>query len=112
MRPIPKKLKAELLADPYYKRCCLTGFTRFKIDFHHAWDYGGKQINEAWAIMPVWVRKHSPQGDKDSVHNCKATKEYVQYLSLKRATPKDLKKYPKKNWQQVFNYLDKKYGKA
>lgn len=112
MRKIPAKLRKEMDAMPFYHKCVLTGFTSFKIDWHHVWQYGSKgQINEIWAILPVWWRKHSPYGDKDSVHNCQKTKEYVEYLSLKRATKKDLAKYPKKNWDQIYKYLRKKYGK-
>lgn len=95
--------------DPYYKKCCLTGETKGKIDWHHAWKYGKSQINEKWAIMPVSYCKHSPYGDKDSVHNCKETAEKVQFLSLERATKEDLNKYPKKNWDQIYKYLKNRH---
>ena len=97
--------------DPFYNRCCLTGYTGTRIDWHHCFTYRSRQINEAWAIMPVWEQKHSPQGDKDSVHNCKETKDYVEYLSLKRATAEDFKKYPKADFAQKLKYLTKKYEK-
>ncbi len=114
MRPIPKNLLDDILKDDYYKRCCLTHADNkdVKIDFHHAWQYAGRQINEKWAIMPIWWKKHSPLGDKDSVHNCRETKEYIQYLSLLRADIKDLiKRMPRFDWQKEFNYLNKKYGR-
>lgn len=117
MNPIPQKLKEEILADDYYKKCCLTGIINDKIDWHHAWQYAGKQINEKWAIMPIWWRKHAYYGDKDSVHNSLITKEYVQYLSLLRTDISDLKKrMPKKDWEQEFlrlhnKYYNFKYGK-
>lgn len=115
MRHLPKKLKQEILADDYYRRCCLTYLDNkdTKIDWHHAWEYAGKQINEKWAIMPVCWRKHSPLGDEDSVHNCKKTDEYVKYLSLLRADLNDLqRRYPKKDWQREFDYLKSRYEKS
>lgn len=96
--------------DPYYKKCCLTGTSNEKIDWHHVWRYGGSQINEAWAIMPIWWRKHSPYGDKDSVHNCRETKEQVELLSLQRATVEDLAKYPRVDWENLKQYFKSKYG--
>lgn len=111
MRPIPTKHKITINSDKYYSKCCLTGMTNnsVKIDIHHAWDYQGKQINELWAYMPVWEKMHLPTGLPNSVHNSRETREYVQYLSLLRATEEDLKKYPRKDWKQIFNYLSKKY---
>lgn len=110
MRPIPPAHRKIIDSDPYYRKCCLTGETAGKIDLHHSFEYKGSQISELWAYMPIISRKHSPQGDADSVHRCKVTMEKVQYLSLLRATEADLKKYPKKNWKQLFSYLSKKYG--
>lgn len=114
MRPISQKLKDKLVSAPFYQKCCLTKKTikkhGIKIDFHHAWSYSGRQIDEEWAIMPVWEKKHAYYGDDDSVHNCHKTREYVKYLSLLRVDLEDLKKrLPKADWQQVFNYLESKY---
>ena len=114
MKQISEKLKQEILVDKYYQQCCLTGNKikdGYKIDWHHAWTYAHGQISEMWAIMPVCVKKHSAvNGDKDSVHNCLETREYVKYLSLLRADLEDLKKRMfKKNWEQEFSYLSNKY---
>lgn len=113
MRKIPLELRQELENDPYYRKCCLTGLSKnIKIDWHHAWLYAGKQINEKWAIMPVWNRKHNFNGDTDSVHNCNETKEKVKLMSLLRADLDDLaKRYPKKNWSQELEYLNNKFNK-
>ena len=110
MKPIPQKLRNELSADQYYQQCCLTGKKAkdVKIDWHHAWTYGKGQINEKWAIMPIWWKKHNWTGDDDSVHNCLLTRRKVQYLSLLRADLNDLKiRMPKKDWQQEFDFLKK-----
>ena len=109
MNPINNDLRKEISDDSYYKTCCITGKQNVKIDWHHVWIYAGKQINEKWAIMPIWEMKHSPMGDNDSVHRCKETRELVQYLSLKRATDDDLEKYPNKNWKLIFKNLKEKY---
>ncbi len=106
---IPKKLREELEDDPYYQKCCLTGMRNVKIDWHHAWIYK-TQINEKWNIMPIWWRKHNYTGDKDSVHNCLETREYVKYLALLRADLDDLKnRMPKKDWDQEFKVLKNKF---
>ncbi len=113
MKQISEKLKKELQEDEYYQQCCLTGKKikdGHKIDWHHAWNYKN-QLNEKWAIMPVLAQKHSAvNGDKNSVHNCLETREYVRYLSSLRVSLVVLeKRMPKKDWRQEFNYLRGKY---
>ena len=98
MRPINKKLLADILSDPYYKQRCLTGTFVGKIDLHHAWIYSRKQIDEKWNILPIVEKKHSPMGDPDSVHRSAKTDARVKLIALNRATKEDLAKYPKKNW--------------
>ena len=112
---IPQRLKEEMKADPYYQKCCLTGIKKkdgFKLDWHHAWEYSGRQIQEKWAIMPIWWRKHAAvNGDSDSVHNCKETELKVKYLSLCRVNLENLKmRMPKKNWDQEFKVLKNKFN--
>lgn len=50
---IPIKLREELSKDPYYKKCCLTGRTDGKIDWHHNLEWQGKNLQEKFAILPV-----------------------------------------------------------
>lgn len=111
MYKIPEKLRRELSSDPYYRKCCLTGESRGKIDWHHAMMYGGKQINKRWNILPILSRKHLPSGDTDSVHNCKETREKAELIALLRATKEELNKYSKANFAQRLKYLSEKYGK-
>lgn len=107
MRKIPKGLLAEMLADPFYLACCITG--ELGPELHHSWTYGGQQINEKWAILPLSSGMH--RLGKMAVHRgCLETRELIQYLSLTRATPEDLAKYPKKNWNQLIDYYKNKYG--
>ncbi len=102
--------------DLYYKVCCLTGIKTEKIDFHHVFQYGqgggkGGQINEKWNILPIIWRKHSQYGDKDSVHNCLETREFCMYLAMRRTTLQYLcEHFPKKNWKQIWIYLQTRYN--
>jgi len=111
MNKIPIKLRKELEKDQYYKKCCLTGFSRFKIDWHHCFTFAGRQINEKWNIIPVWDKIHSSQGRPDSIHNCVKTREMAQLVALKRATPDVFKRYSKANFDKLLIRLTKKYGK-
>jgi len=98
--------------DPFYCKCILTGKTNreVKIDWHHVFEYGGKQIQEKWAIVPVCERLHSPQGEVNSIHRNNTTKEYIKYLTLKRVSLEWLSEaYPKTDWEQLYNYLNNKY---
>ena len=54
MRPIPNKLRQEMEADPYYKRCAWHGRPHpgKKID-HHNLIFAGRQVNEKWCILPI-----------------------------------------------------------
>lgn len=101
MRPIPKELRDEIAKDPFMKVCCYTGETK-DITWEHCWVYSGRQINEAWAIVPL-VRRLNTSYIPAEVKN------YCRWVSLQRATKEDLAKYPKKNWVQEKKYLDSIY---
>ena len=100
MRPISPKLIKEILNDPFYGKCCITG--SYSVSFEHCWTYGGKQINEKWAIVPL-------RRDLNTSHPPKEVKERCRLISLNRATEEDLAKYPKKNWAQELKYLKSLY---
>lgn len=103
MRPIPPKLRAEIAKDQFMKRCVWSGDTQ-NVSWEHCWIYGGKQINEKWAIVPL---------RKDLNVNIQANvKEYCRWISINRATDQDFVKYPRFNWQQLKTYLNKKYGNS
>jgi len=87
-------MRAEMDADPFYHKCCITG-DRSKIEWHHVWIYAGKQINEKWAILPVSKYIH------DLVDKNASVRRHLQKISLNRAEPADLAKYPKKDWHQI-----------
>ncbi len=112
MRKISPKVKKQLLKD-MYAYGCLRNFVfndhecKGKITFHHAWTYASKQIDEAWAIIPICcfahdVNEYQGKGDFDD--------DMYKWLSLRRATPEDLSKYPKKNWDNEWKRLNEKFG--
>lgn len=94
MRPISKKLKFEIQGDPYYDKCARAkeGGCDGRITWEHAFIYAGKQINEKWAIIPLCRYHHLGDG---------LDKRKNQLIALQRATPEDLAKYPKTDWEQL-----------
>lgn len=57
--------------------------------------------------MPLLESEHSAYSEYQSVHNFRELREFVQYLSLQRATHDDLKKYSRANWMQIMLQLNK-----
>lgn len=105
MRPIPAKLRDELAADPFYKRCCITGAlaTNTKVDWHHNMTWQGRQLQEKWAILPL---------EKDVHDNIVRYKEKCDWIMLNRATEDDLRRYSKaENLMRKRDILNQKYGR-
>lgn len=100
MSPIPHKIRAALEADPFMRRCIYQlrrewdGRCDGRVEWEHAHEFAGAQIQEAWAIVPVCTYHHRGGG---------MNKQYHKFISLLRARNSDLKKYPKRDWR-----LDKK----
>lgn len=96
--PIPAKMRAEMDADPYYHKCVRRqeGTCSGRITWEHAWIYAGRKINEKWAIIPLCWYHHLGEG---------LNKRLNQLVSLLRATPEDLAKYPRKDWKQELKSL-------
>lgn len=100
MRKIPPKLREEMANDPYYLTCARLNITcKGRLTWEHAWIYAGRQINEKWAIIPLCEYHHLYEG---------FDKHENQRLALKRATPEDLAKYPKKDWAKEKIWLSSK----
>lgn len=97
MRKIPLALRIQLANDPFYKTCARKGADcDGRITFEHAWIYASQQINERWAILPLCVYHHLGSGLKKRVN---------QILTLARAAPEDLAKYPRKDWHAELRFL-------
>lgn len=96
MSPIPPKLRAQIDADPYFRTCARKNSEcSGRITIDHAWIYGGRQIQELWAFVPVCVYHHLGAG---------FSRLENEWLSLARATDEDLAKYPNRNWRQIRAY--------
>jgi hypothetical protein len=54
--------------------------------------YAGRQINEAWAIIPLCEFHHLEAGFNKAMN---------QRIALLRATPEDLAKYPRIDWSKL-----------
>lgn len=86
MRTIPQKLKDEMSSDLFYKKCCVTGRSDEKIEWHHNFTWKGRDLQEKWCILPLLKSVH-----KDIVQY----KEYCDWIMLNRADEETLKKYSK-----------------
>jgi len=103
MRPIPPAMREELDALPRMHRCeRFSEECQGRITWEHVWIYGGRQINEIWAIIGLCEYHHLGKG---------LNKEMNQWISLKYATAEMLKKYPRRAWEQIRSFLNKKYNK-
>jgi hypothetical protein len=92
MSPIPIKLKRELEADPYYKKCARENADCWgRITWEHAFTYSGKQIQEHWAIIPLCWFHHLGAG---------LDKPKNQLIAFSRATVEELSKYPRIEWSK------------
>jgi len=86
MRKIPHSLQEDMANDPFYKKCCISGVSTGKIDWHHNLIYAGRQVNEKWCILPLAKQVHD---------NIQKHKEICDWIMLSRATEHDLRGYSK-----------------
>lgn len=107
MNAIPKKLKEEMAADPYYKVCCVTGLRAptVKIEWHHNFIFAGKQVQEKWCILPVSEAIHILARQSD-------TREKLDLIMLNRADPEVFVRFSRANLTQRHKYLKQKYAKS
>ncbi len=105
MRPIPKKDKAVL--QDLDQKCAKCGSN--KVEWHHPFIYAGKQITDWWATVFACKNCHAKATPHNNKYNLE-TREFFEYLVLKQNLVKIMMKYPKKAWNQLFLYLNKKYA--
>lgn len=102
MRKIPKALIREMVASPFYRKCCVTGKGNYKIDFHHNFIYAGRQVNRRWCILPLTKKVHD---------NIVKYKDRCDWIMLNRAPLRDLLEFSKGgSLIAKKNRLNKKYG--
>lgn len=110
MRPIPEKLKKEMLAEKYYKQCSLKGHGECggRITLEHAIIYAGRQLNERWAIIPLCERHHQVGIYQDAGT---LEKDRNVWVALNRATDEELHAVSKVvNYYRMRDNLNNKYG--
>jgi hypothetical protein len=104
VRKIPDALREQMAADPFMKRCAITG-TTLRIQWHHNLIHAGRQVNEAWAILPLNADVH------DRVPADKELKEKLDWIMLNRATDEQLAPYCRAiNYIRRRDILNQKYG--
>jgi hypothetical protein len=99
MSKIPKKILAEILADPYYKVCARKedGSCNGRITFEHALIFAGKQVQEKFAIIPLCTYHHAVDMHQDGGQ---LDKDRNVQIALNRATEIELRAISK-----VINYV-------
>jgi hypothetical protein len=104
MRPISKKFRKIINKDPFFKVCIRKseGSCNGRITIEHAWMYAGRQIDAMWNFVPLCEYHHFDDLDKN----------YGRFISLGRATSKELNDYPRVNWTQEYSRLKHQYGKS
>ena len=106
---IPFDLQADMASDPFYDVCCFTG-TRWGIQWHHTFTFGGKDIQEKWAIVPIIRRIHDQCTPNKPLYSKKIA-ERIELIALNRAKDEELKKYSKvKDLIAYREQLREKYG--
>ena len=101
MRPIPDKLKQEIVADKFYKKCCLCGCRQ--VQWHHNLIFAGRQVNEKECILPVCEVCHNKARNME-------VREQLDLIMLTRMSPEQMKKYSKAvDLFQRYKYLTNKY---
>lgn len=109
MRKISPRVKAKILADRFYEKCARHGpECKGRITWEHTLIYAGKQIDEAWAIIPLCAYHH----EVDQFQDCgDLDKEINVWIALNRATESELKTYSKAvDYIKKKQELNKKYG--
>src|SRR4051794_28815827 len=64
-KAIPEEMRQQLEADPFMQNCIVdTAECSGRIEWNHAFSYGGTRRNELWGILPMCHYHH----DKESAH--------------------------------------------
>ncbi len=105
MTPIPVKIREEMANDPFYKTCCLShlGGCEGRIEWHHCLIYGGRQVQQKFAILPACHKHHAEVS--------KYNDQFI-HVALNRATDSELQSITKAiNYFFERDRLNKIYGK-
>lgn len=102
MRHVSPEVSELILHDPFYTKCCLCGWP--KVQWHHNLIFGGRQVDAAFAILPVCPKCHETADQKE-------VKAKLDWIMLNRATDEELEYYSKvRNLKAERLYLNQIYG--
>lgn len=108
-RPLTKEAKEAIKTDPFYKKCIrhAEGNCQGRLTHEHALYYGGKRMDDVFAILPVCAYHHGVDRFMDSGD---LDKDFHRWVAINRMTDKDMAKYDRVYWKVQRNYLNNKYG--
>jgi len=92
MKPISLSVKRAILKDDFYKACCRCGADT--VEWHHALQYGGSQLNEKFAIVPACHACHL------AVDTTPDAKDYFKFVAISRMPGDKKMRYERYNWNQ------------
>lgn len=112
MNNIPKKLKKVIISESRQKVCVMYGqeghLCDGRITFDHAIIFGGKQLQEDWAILPLCAKGH---GVDEFQGHANVAKEKRTWIALNRAPGNRLMEISKAmDYVAYRERLNKKYG--
>lgn len=108
---IPKSVKRELEEDETMKQCAVRGCKCIDLEWHHVWMFGGKQIQETWAIVAL-CKKHHRGANGTITRVGRIESQFASIQKLIASGFKNLNKYQKpmdKFWENHINYFTKHY---
>jgi len=103
---ISEALRKRLALDKFMHKCCYPECGKVP-QWHHVWLYGGKQIDETWAVVPACPEHHNQATPHKNGYK-QEVREYFEWVSLMRATPFDLAPYTKpldSAWPNTIRHL-------
>ena len=92
MNNMPKKLREELDADPFYHVCARhNDDCDGRVTWEHAIIYAGRQVQRKWAIIPLCEFHHLRDG---------LNKTWNIWFAMSRATADDRKEFDRLKWSK------------
>lgn len=108
-KPLTPETREKINSDPFYRLCARRdeGDCQGRTTMEHAVYYAGKRLDEWWALVPICAYHTCVDQFQDSG---KMDKNKHLWIALNRASDKELNKYPRANFIEKRNLLNKKYG--
>lgn len=110
MRKLSKRSRDVIDTDDYYRRCARQdeGGCMGRITIEHALIFGGRQVDEPFALVPLCARHHAVDEFQDGGALDKGKNIWI---ALNRATDTELKTISKAvDYLGMRKYLNSKYG--